>query len=294
MSGQQRWVLIIDPKSPFLGPIDSVKIYGAFVAGYSQLFESPQSMLSMLSNGEVRFSSPMPLAEGKFYVFKPMLESKEVDTVVWKRFKKVRYIPLEIAKAALNNGKYSEEQVREIVRSRFSFITTIDIPGVSIERQTNLSNIYYKEAYIPVYKKPCSDELYKKLKLWILVDAPRDYAKEIKSVFKLLGDMGISKKRSVGYGQFTTESGTIELNDHTRHMFLSKFVPKEDEAKSFPFKHSNYELTEVRGYTKSGSAFGLVRALKEGSTFPKMDNMPVGRVITYGEEYSIVGVPQIL
>ncbi len=294
MSGQRRWALIIDPKSPFLGPIDSVKIYGAFVAGYSQLFENPKRILSRIGNGEIRFSSPMPLAEGNFYVFKPMIESEEVDTVVWKRFKKVQYIPLEIAEDALNNGKYSEEQVREIVRNRFSFITTIDIPGVSIERQTNLSNIYYKEAYIPVYKKPCRDESYKKLKLWILVDAPRNYEKEIKSVFKLLGDLGISKKRSAGYGQFTTELREFELNDHAHHMFLSKYVPREDEVKGFPFKHSNYELTEVRGYTKSGRAFGLVRALKEGSTFPNMEKMPVGRVVTYGEEYSIVGVPQIL
>jgi len=294
MSGQQRWALIIDPKSPMVGRIDSVKIYGAFVAGYAQLFENPQKILNLLQNGKLRFSSPMPFIDDNYYVFKPMLDSEEVDTVTWKRFKKVRYVPLSIAEAALNNGKYRAGQIYDIVRNSFSFSLTMNIPRVAVERQTNLGTIYYQEAYIPTYRKPCTQGEYKKSKLWVLIDAPEGDIDEIKSVFKLLGDWGISKKRADGYGHFTAELKKFELGERERHMLISKYVPSKEEVRSFPFKYSRYELTELRGYTKSGSAFGIVRALKEGSTFPKMEVMPRGEVVTFGGAYSIVGVPQIL
>ena len=274
--------LILNPEGAFAGDFDSIKIYGSIINGYSELYGSASEILKVIKNGELRVSSPMPTKEGKFYVFKPMLPTEKLEYKDFKIFKKKKFVDERLAMESLKEGKYSKESVEEIIGDDTAGIKTVELPGVSIGRYGGSSTIYYKMASLYTHKA------------WILVKMSDEIKDRVLAVFRYLGDVGISKKRSTGFGHFKLSLEDYELeNDGMYSVILSKYIPRQEELGAFPFERSRYEVKLIAGYTKDGKAIPKMRALVEGSVIPA-DYSPVGRIVDVHPKYSVVGVPVVI
>ena len=272
--------LVLNPKGAFAGEFDSIKIYGSIISGYAELYGDAFEILEKIKSGKLQVSSPMPLNKDNFYVFKPMLPSIEkIEYKDFKKFKSTRYVEESIALDVLSEGAYSKEHVERILKDKKVGIRTLELPGVSIERFGSTTEIYYKIANLYTHKA------------WLLIKMDDDIRDRVIAVLRYLGDMGISKKRTTGFGHFEVEVKDYTPPNEMRYkMLLSKYIPSPEDLKTFPFETSRYEVKLITGYSRTGAAIPKLRALVEGSVFPSKYS-PVGRIVDVHSNYSVVGIP---
>ena len=286
MSSLKRYRVILNPKSPFSGEIDSIKIYGALVRAISELYGEAKSFLQEIRNGSIRVSSPMPMHDGRYYMFKPMLKTAEkINYKDFKKYKRRRFIREEYARDALKEGIYSPNIMNSILNDDYVIWYSEDLPGVFVNRNRRDTQIYYKNAM------HFSDNL------WILVEIGENIDTEVKAALKYLGDVGISKKRSSGFGTFKVEwkEYTHIFEAFKYRMIASKYIPNENEINSFPFEKSRYDVKLISGYTRGGSPIAPIRAIIEGSVYPAIyTEHLLGRMVDISDNYAVVGAPVVI
>jgi len=124
--------------------------------------------------------------------------------------------------------------------------------------------------------------------LYCLLQADSEVKKDIISLFRSLGEVGIGSDKSVGGGCFTVESETIEYNeiaDADSTAILSLYIPTEVELSRISLPESRYELL-LRGGFIAGSTEEAYRhllkksvyMLNTGSVFPVKEHL-LGKVV---------------
>jgi len=290
MSSLKRLRVILEPKSSFSGEIDSIKFYGALVNAIAEMYDEAGDFLASLKNGEIRVSSPMPVVKDannwKYYVFKPFLPMERLNYKDLKKFKRLKFIREELAINVLADGRFENDAISEILRDEYDVGEKYgEVPGVSIGRENSKSQIYYKSVIgYTTY-------------LWLLIEVTGEWESRVISAMRYAGELGISKKRSTGYGHFEV----VEVREDERKkgkyaMLLSKYIPKEEELKTFPFEEAFYNVKLIAGYNRFGDSSFIVRALTEGSVYPVKisPDLPAGRVVDVSPNYSIAGVPVVM
>ncbi len=286
MNSLKRYRVIINPKTGFSGELDSIKIYGALIRAISELYDEAEPFIQHIKNGEFRVSSPMPMQHDTFYMPKPMLKSIEkIDYKDFKKFKKRRFIKEEYALIALKDGNYSPELISRILEDRYAGIISEDLPGVFVSRNMRDTQIFYKNV------------IYFTGKFWIMIEMKDELEKKVRAAVRYLEDMGLSKKRSSGFGAFDASwsEDKIEERETSYKMFISKYIPNQNELTNFPFEKSRFDIKLISGYTRNGSAIPPIRTITEGSVYPaQYKNAVRGRVVDVYDNYSVVGVPVIV
>ena len=285
MNSLRTYRAILDPKSPFSGEVDSIKIYGALVNAISELYGEAKLFLQEIRKGSLRASSPMPIYNGEYYVFKPMLKTAEkIDYKDFKRFKRKMFIREEYAREALKVGNYSPQIVNAILKDDVAWYYE-DLPSVFVSRTMRDTQIYYKNA------------MYFPHQVWILMEVEESLETKVKAAFRYLGDVGVSKKRSSGFGTFNVEwkEYNHDFESSQYRMIVSKYIPNKNEINSFPFEKSRYDVKLISGYTKDGSPIPLIRAVVEGSVYPATHTTRLlGRVVDVTDNYAVIGAPIII
>lgn len=105
--------------------------------------------------------------------------------------------------------------------------------------------------------------------LFCLTDASDSLLDEIKSLFSILGEVGLGTDKNIGGGKFEIETDTMtieEVSDANATMLLSLFIPTESELKCLNLQSSKYELVLRGGYI-AGSQEETLRHLRKKSIY---------------------------
>ena len=105
--------------------------------------------------------------------------------------------------------------------------------------------------------------------LFCLTDASDALLNELKSLFSILGEVGLGTDKNIGGGKFEIETDTItieDVSDANATMLLSLFVPTENELQQLNLQNSKYELVLRGGYI-AGSREETLRHLRKKSIY---------------------------
>ena len=255
------------------GELDSMKIYGALLSAVKILYpEHFDEFYQRVKEGRIKVSSPMPEINGKLYVFKPNLNPKE-EIEDRKAFKNARFVSMDIARDALNNGGYTSKHIEKIINdiNKFSALS-LEVPKVAVSRLNRKTSIYYlTERFL--------------YEIAILVKVPEKFRTVVSTAMRFLGDRGISKKISCGLGSFKIvkkEEFKESVSNGEYHLLISRFAPASHEIKEINFNESYYDVRLIVGRTRTGESFRQ-RIITEGSVL-KFETPPVGKIIEMGDE----------
>lgn len=105
--------------------------------------------------------------------------------------------------------------------------------------------------------------------LYCIVDAEEPVFEEIGGYFETLGLEGLGSDRSVGGGQFSIETATMEIEEpevYDGRVLLSLYIPSKEEVKGLDLYKSRYSL-QKRGGFMSGSSNESLRHLWKRSVY---------------------------
>lgn len=289
-------VVRLKQKSPFIN-FDSVKLYGAIIDAISILYpEKIDDFLDSVRKGKIRFSSPMPVVNNRTYFPMPCLPMNAeymrsldgTSAVSTNKKMKRDYIEMKIALEATNEGEFTKRIISEIKDDSVMVkINEIEVPGVNIDRLTTSSRIYYRHGEYGI-KYTNNDGIERISFIWdIFYIADDDWLRDVDAAMRFVGDMGVSKKMSIGYGTFNIKDireENIKI-DGKRHLLLSKYIPTDEEMK---YIRGWYDISYISGITKEGVPFGPIWAIREGSV---IEGSISGRAIDFPGPYTIVGIP---
>ena len=147
--------------------LHSDTLFGAIANALSRLNEDVEEFISIVRNGELKFSSGFPFENGTYYLPAPQLPVE----------KKWRFLSLE------NFEKVISGEIQDVKGDEVKSIEKLEIPKVVLDRTTSNSGIYYLAAL----------KFAKNSGLYFMVDG-NDRA--IRQALKFLQDEGIGGKRT--------------------------------------------------------------------------------------------------
>jgi len=292
-------IIHIRQASPHAGILDSIKVHGAVMAAMSRLYPGRFQQYKVdVGSGAVRLSSPLPVVDGEVMVYKPVLPIRP-DTIrpasiqaikKMKAFKEFKFIPAKQAMAAVEAGFFDLAVVVQVIdvmkRIEASSmdkpaILGEDAPGVSLDRASSRSTIFYK-----IRKHYMTREV-------ALLGATGGRRDEVLACLAYLGDAGASKYRSSGLGRFSIER--VEKEKFTTSglpgkLLLSKYIPSPADVEAIDFTASGFEITTMTGFTASGKEISGIRLIKEGSVLRARADLE-GQVVDLYPDYAVTGVP---
>ncbi|MCP4538873.1 MAG: type III-A CRISPR-associated RAMP protein Csm4 [Chloroflexi bacterium] len=152
------------------------------------------------------------------------------------------------------------------------------IDRVTVDRVSSASSIY--RIGRTVYAPGCG--------LWFGTQWPSGLnstmQEQLETLLLHLGDRGLGGERSIGYGQFAWETGTmLDLPEHTPDsptLTLSRYLPCKKELPAALQGSASYRLEAVSGWLNASGHKAQrrkqVRMLAEGSVFQPMGAGPWG------------------
>lgn len=228
---------------------------------------------------------------------RPQKLENMMDMEGMKKLKKIRYIHESIFNKWINGGVNEAYLARNIndykikgeliypKELKLSFnIEPLDIPRNSINRQSQLSDIFYS-----------SGNYYKNAGLFFLVrfmnkENEKKYRDVLLGAVKFLRDRGFGGDVSAGKGHF----GLIDFTDKeilqqpekgNRFISLSSYHPAQDEINAYKEKKGLwYDIFTKRGRGSDGRNRKQVRFFTEGSTFPDLNKEIYGEAIPVDKE----------
>ncbi len=207
------------------------------------------SLCEPLKEGRIKVSSAFPFSESSYFLptllLRPdsLFEVSESDYQLWKKLKKLQFLPLEWLKRILKGEKIAVferdiESVSGTLNGIFKFRVA---PKVALGRITQNSNIYH---YGEIH--------FDKGGLFIMAEFEDEGLRiDFSGLLKLLGDEGIGGRRTAGYGLFDVEKDKIEIEvpeDANFHLLLSLYWPPDDERSNGLLKNSAYKLIRRTGW----------------------------------------------
>lgn len=225
----------------------------------------------------------MPVPKGKLNV---VVKGKQ-EFQYRKLLKKIRYAELSIWQKIITGHQVEIDE---------SQINDEYLNGVSNAVEGDITNkIPLERVFVPrdgiSDAKPFFFEwtfFTKDAGLFIIVDASDELFKDIKTLMRDLGESGIGTDKNVGGGNFSIESGEIDLPtiaDANAQMLLSLYAPVEEELDTLHLQDSVYGL-QLRGGFLAGSNNPALCHLRkksiymfeEGSVFKSTNNLK-GKVV---------------
>ncbi|MBR3630969.1 MAG: type III-A CRISPR-associated RAMP protein Csm4, partial [Oscillospiraceae bacterium] len=217
-----------------------------------------QEMVQAARNGQLAFSDTFPFDETALYLPKPCMAIRsdmpdDGNSVRKKRFKKLKYVPLEQYPAYLA-GAMTDEQCENTVQSlkhlgAAALQTHVALPrseGDEAEKSAPYNVGVYR------FRSGCG--------LWMIVAADTPERMEMLTRrIQLLGNEGIGGRRSTGCGRFTVT--TPELPEQLSQMLengkdsvlkitISVSLPKEEEL-GCALEGASYQLLRRSGFVAS-------------------------------------------
>ena len=295
MSEQTAFILQL--KSPLIGKLDSIKLFGAITSALSEL--DPQKMeffLKSFEENKLRISSLFPVVpdkEGHRYylpmpkidfrvdpnIFNDIEENKRKEQFgLLKKIKKIKYVSKEIFEELINNRYYIRNLLEKLdkdtgvwkiekkIENRYLLnktetapvIKETEVPRNMLNRYTGRSEIFYSAASV-----------YENCNIFFLARGDEHLINIIESAIKFLQDRGFGQDSSTGYGTFKytkKEKLDIEEPESSCCITLSLFYPKEAEISK---TKKIYTIREIKGITKDGKHIPAVVFIDEGSYFEK-------------------------
>ncbi len=277
-------------------PVPSYTLFGALCWSVKFLFgkEKLKEVLQLADRGEILISSLMPVVNGEEHFFKPVLEPKPLteedreklrlgDNTQFrsflKKFKKLKFVPLEILKKVLDrqitNDRELAFEVKDIIKDTNNRpYIPLSIPHANINRITGSTSeggtLYFEETL-----GATSDSYF----FLLGVEDENLVSDIVKPALKLLEDWGLGGNRSIGFGSF-------KLKDWRRKHELEAYVQGRTKtlitlSKTLPtrninFEKSFYQIETFRGTVDSGFFNKLWKDktlyIKEGSYLTLKNN----------------------
>ncbi len=242
--------------------LDNIKISAAFINAVSLLYEKStfKTILDAMKTGKIRFSSAFPHG----YLPKPILflPKNDLEKAGFrvKDYKSLRYVP----KKAID---YLKEEGENKYLEELKNLSSEEVTKENIKVQNDLRQrkVYY-----------VLSELINKVDIYYEAEN-EEYDKFIESAFRLMVDLGLSKRRTAGFGAIKKmKIEDVEEINKPPYILLSKsLVSLRNPVKS-------YQIEELMLRTKNSVIPGCF-VFTEGSVFE--DKTLFGGIIEEGELY---------
>lgn len=297
-------IIYIQPKSLFQ-PLSSDTLYGAICSALSSLYEDFDEMLQLMKQSPpFLISSAFPFVGTKdiaHFLPKPIDRPQKLENLMdmegMKKLKKVKYIHESIFNKWINGEVNEAYLARNITNYRIEDelihpkelklnfnIESLDIPRNSINRQSQLSDIFYS-----------SGNYYKNVGFFFLVrfmnkENEKKYHDVLLGAVKFLRDRGFGGDVSAGKGHFElidfTDKEILQQPENgNRFISLSSYHPAQDEINAYKEKKGLlYDIFTKRGRGSDGRNRKQVRFFTEGSTFPELNKEIYGEAIPVEKE----------
>ncbi len=293
-------IIYLEPKSLFQ-PLSSDTLYGAICSALSDIYEDFNKKLELLKKTPpFLISSAFPFIGTKdiaHFFPKPIDRPPKFEsTMEWenmKKLKKVKYVHESIFNKWIN-GEVNEAYLARNIDDDYTreyellypkdldldfIIEQRDIPRNSINRQSQLSDIFYS-----------SGNYYKNSGLFFMVrfvnkEYEQKYREVLLGAVKFLRDRGFGGDVSAGKGHFEIKGFADkeilqQPENGNRFISLSSYHPIGDEIKAYREKRDLwYDIFTKRGRSFDGKIRKQVRFFTEGSTFPDLNKEIYGEVI---------------
>lgn len=299
----------LDFVSPFT-KLDSIKIESAVLAKSIELYpEKKDEILEWFKDGDIAFSEPFPIKENQPLIIFPKvpIKIKSSDNMKWRK-KLKKYITFEKLDYIINNynennflilddfinlNKSDKDLIEEKDQSEQNFNSFEDEIGVNIYREPvkREDKLIFNEVYTKEYESEGLLTIDKQgnktgINFWIAVQIEDQYPEKYKIVntaLKLLSDIGISGRKSVGRGYFNIKSYStnkdLGFKGEGLYYLLSKFIPNENEFQKIDFKKSLYSFDIFSGSDKKNHPLGIYRYFVPGSILYLKENVKGRSVI---------------
>lgn len=295
-------VFILRQKSPIIGQLDSIKLFGAITSALSELnFDMMDQYLKSFEDGTLRISSVFPVIKNNkanhFFLPIPKIDfeddlsddEKEKYFSDIKKLKKIKYVSKNIFELIINQKLSLSVVINKIknewciknktflveINEKTPEMKTIEVPRNSLNRYTGKSKIFYTNATI-----------YNGCDMFFLVKGNKENKRIIESAIKFLEDRGFGQDYSTGFGNFeylSKEEIEIKEPESESCVNLSLFYPKGKELSGV---NKQYSLREIKGITQKGMHIPAVIFIEEGSCFD--DNKLLGSKYTVPETQNIL------
>lgn len=230
-------------------------------------------LVDFARSGKLQFSDMLPFIEDSLYIPKPLCPVKveqEGDSVQKKKFKKLKYIPIDKLDVYMSGNMDAEDETNKI-KKLGAFEMRSMVSSLDPEKSQNSEMLPYN---VGVFKFAQNSGLY------IIVGFEN---KDVKALFDTLlaalSYSGIGGKRSAGFGRYSFTSDeapqqiTSKLNGMSKtKICLSTAMAKPQELEK-ALENARYILAKRSGFVLSNNyADTLMRkkdfyAFKAGSCF---------------------------
>jgi len=255
--------------------IYSDTLFGAIANAWFLLYDKIEVEKFLEMNSEkpkFKISSAFPFNNSQYYLPKLIGYFDFVDTgFLGKNIRKAEFIDFLSFEKMINGSKLDQNdysKLSEAISNLNEIYKTIEMPKNALDRQTNMSNIYYLE--VLKFAKNCG--------LYFFIDSDNDVYKEwIIPALKILQDEGIGGKRSWGNGLFKFKEDTLSIktpDDANFYETLSLFYPDINLGENLIFQNGFWVFKKRGGWIYDRSSGIKARKpriflIKEGSFFSK-------------------------
>lgn len=233
------------------------------------------SLVQDAKSGKLLFSDMLPFISDELYIPKPLNPVKteqEGDSVQKKKFKKLKFIPVQKIDAYLAGNLDPEDEI-----SKFKSLGSFDMRTMSssLDPEKSLTGDMLPFS-VGTYKFGANNGLY-----IIAAFADSETEKQFDLLLTNLSYSGIGGKRSAGFGRYTFEKMPVPdvmllklKNAGSNVITLSTSMAKPEELEGI-ISDANYLLIKRSGFVSSATYADSFRrkkdfyAFKAGSCFKK-------------------------
>ncbi len=275
--------------SPFLN-FDSIKLNSSIIYAASLLDNKlKDDFKNYIKTGKLVFSTPFPknTLPKPLYPFKrneieELIEDNGNKNKIYKKFKKIKFVSKEAVDILIRkDNENSKRKYLEFVLNELdkSYTEERVIPKNKVSREDKETTIFYISEILPHNSQ---------FDIYIHIDD--DLKDEIENtlikLITILGKIGVSKKRSIGYGRFSVVSEHIEKVEQPKSSFSLLL------SKSFPDKNIIYgdlKISNIKFF--KGKQFVKVPIVLEGSIVKSKFE---GKIIEDYEDQYITSLKPVL
>lgn len=267
--------------------LDSIKISGAMISTYLEMYPDRKGMLSpdfrMHVTDTLPFISDIPYVPAPIFPDLPFLPGTSVaDRISAMRARKRRPLHVSVDTAREMSRRYSESGYNAAFmgdifsKEKFAGLqeSIEEVPGVMINPVTQESRIYSKEI-----TRYAADS-----KLWLHLDTQEN---DMLVALAALQDSGISSRRSTGLGKFRLRGARFGLSmgftEPGLYLALAPFIPESGDLDTIDFERSSYSVSLFSGLDRDGRSLGMYRYFETGSVL-YLRSKPAGKWLRPGRD----------